>query len=75
MSVYSKKDKGWRYDFTLNGERYTRAWHKTKTEAKMAEAERRKEVIEQRSQPEIPTDMGFWELVNRRLDHMNVNAG
>ena len=34
MSVYSKKGKGWRYDFMLNGQRYTEAWFKTKKAAK-----------------------------------------
>ena len=28
MSVYSVKGKGWRYDFTLKGIRYTEAWFK-----------------------------------------------
>ena len=64
MSVYSIRGKGWRYDFTLNGERYTQAWFKTKRKAKMAESDRRKQVMEQRSQPKTPTDMGFLELVN-----------
>jgi len=73
MSVYSVKGKGWRYDFTLKGERYTQAWFKTKTVAKQAEAERRKEVLEPPPKVEIPTtDMGFWELVTRRLDHVKV---
>ena len=33
MSVYSVKGKGWRYDFTRKGARYTEAWFKTKKEA------------------------------------------
>ena len=70
MSTYLVKGKGWRYDFTLNGNRHTQAWFKTKNEAKMAEAERRKEVMEPSTQPETSTDMGFLELVNRRLDHV-----
>ena len=30
MSVYFLKGKGWRYDFTLKGIRYTNAWFETK---------------------------------------------
>ena len=70
MSVYFKKGKGYRYDFTLKGERYTKTWFKTKTKAKMAESERRKEVLEPPPSLETPTDMSFLELVNRRLDHV-----
>ena len=72
MSVYFKKGKGYRYDFTVNGQRYTKTWYKTKTKANAAEAERRKEVMEPPSQRETPTDMGFLELVNRRLDHVKA---
>lgn len=73
MSVYSIKGKGWRYDFTLQGVRYTEAWFKTKTEAKQAEAQKREElknpkpVIE-----ETPTDTTFLDLVNLRLDHVKA---
>ena len=70
MSVYSIKGKGWRYDFTLNGRRHTATWFKTKREAKQAEADRRKEVLQ--PPPKVPTDMGFLELVNRRLDHIEA---
>ncbi len=72
MSVYSIKGKGWRYDFTLKGERYTQAWYKTKTKAKQAEADKRKEVMEPQKETQIPTDMDFLELVNRRLDHLKA---
>ena len=72
MSVYSMKDRGWRYDFRLKGRRYTRTGFKTKREAKQAEAERRKELTEARNGKQIPTDMDFLELVNRRLDHLKV---
>jgi integrase len=77
MSVYfvKGKDKGWRYDFTLEGIRHTEAWFKTKTKAKQAESKRREEL----KNPKIPTpeeqiqiDMGFLELVNRRLDHVKA---
>ena len=70
MSTYSKQGKGWRYDFTLKGERYTQAWFPTKTEANQAEAEKRKEVKEPKTQ--TPTDIDFLELVNKRLDHVKA---
>ena len=72
MSIYLIKGKGYRYDFTLKGNRYTLAWFKTKAEAKRAEA-KRKEVIKN-PKPEIqtPTDMAFLELVNKRLDHVKA---
>lgn len=72
MSVYSIKGKGWRYDFMLNGVRCTQAWYKTKTAAKKAEAEKRREVLEPTTETQTLTDMGFLEIVNRRLDHMKV---
>ncbi|MGB6970552.1 MAG: site-specific integrase [Desulfobulbales bacterium] len=70
MSCYFIKGKGWRYDFTLNGKRYTETWFKTKKEARKAEEEKRKEL----SKPveTIPTDMAFLDLVNRRLDHVKA---
>ena len=70
MSVYSIKGKGWRYDFTLSGQRHTAAWFQTKRKAKMAEFDRRKEVLKPQTTTQTPTDMSFLELVNRRLDHV-----
>ena len=72
MSTYSVKGKGWRYDFTLNGTRYTNAWFETKNKAKQAEAKRKEEILNPRQEKEIPTAMGFLELVNRRLDHVRA---
>jgi len=72
MSVYLIKGKGWRYDFTLQGIRYTNAWFKTKTEAKQAEARRKEEILNPKQEKETLTDMGFLELVNRRLDHVKA---
>ena len=71
MSVYFTKGKGWRYDFTLNGTRQTRAWFETKTKARQAEAERREELLNPKKDPatETGTDMVFLDLVNLRLDH------
>ena len=73
MSVYSKKGKGWRYDFMVKGVRYTQAGFKTKTEAKQAEAEARKEVLKPKKGTQTPIDMEFSELVNRRLDHLEAH--
>ena len=70
MSVYSVKGKGWRYDFTLRGQRYTEAWFKTKREANAAEHKRREEL--NRPTSWTPTDMPFLELVNLRLDHVKA---
>ncbi|MFZ2631384.1 MAG: site-specific integrase [Desulfosalsimonadaceae bacterium] len=72
MSIYSVKEKGWRYDFTINGNRYTEAWFKTKTEAKQAEAKKREEVKNPKPQEKTPTDMAFLDLVNLRLDYVKA---
>ena len=72
MSVYfvKGKDKGWRYDFTLKGTRYTEAWFKTKTKAKKAEAKKREELKRPKKRETTQTDMDFLTLVNKRLDHV-----
>ncbi|RJR44001.1 MAG: site-specific integrase [Desulfobacteraceae bacterium] len=72
MSSYFVKGKGWRYDFTLKGTRHTGSWFKKKTEARTAEEARREELVRPRQETEIPTDISFLELVNRRLDHVKV---
>jgi len=72
MSVYSKRGKGWRYDFTQNGVRHTEAWFKTKREALQAEARKREEVKNPRLETETPIDMDFLTLVSRRLDHVKI---
>jgi len=75
MSVYSVKRKGWRYDFTLGGTRYTGAWFKTQRQAKEAEAKKRAE-LQQAATPSMPeaiqTDITFLELVNLRLDYIKA---
>ena len=75
MSVYFVKGKGWRYDFTLQGTRHTMSWFKRKQHAKKAETQRREEILNPSpvSQvQQIPTDMDFLELVNRRLDFIKA---
>ncbi|MEN6484406.1 MAG: site-specific integrase [Syntrophobacteraceae bacterium] len=74
MSVYFVKKKGYRYDFTIKGQRYTEAWFKTKKEAVQAEAKRREEVnnpspvLEEVSSLQSPTGMVFLTLIEERLD-------
>jgi integrase len=72
MSVYfvKGKDKGWRYDFTLEGIRHTKTWFKTKTEAKQAEAKRREELKNPKLTETTQTDMDFLILANKRLDYV-----
>ena len=73
MSVYFIKGKGWRYDFVLAGQRYTEAWFTTRRKAQAAEADKRKEINEPLpGEIKPPTDMGFLELVNKRLDHLRA---
>lgn len=72
MSVYSKKGKGWRYDFTLDGQRHSSQFYKTKKEAREAEAKKREDLKNPVVEEEIPTDIGFLELVNLRLDHVKA---
>lgn len=69
MSVYSVKGKGWRFDFTRDGQRHTGAWFRTKREATRAEAEARKE---RKEAQKAPTAMGFLELANARLDYVEA---
>lgn len=71
MSVYLVKGKGWRYDFTMKGVRHTETWFRKKRQAVAAEAEKRKEVQRAKAK-KAPTDMGFLELVNRRLDYVKA---
>ena len=72
MSVYFIKGKGYRYDFTLKGIRYTATWFKTKTEAKQAESIKREEVRNPKPVIQTSTDIAFLELVNRRLDYVKA---
>jgi len=79
MSVYFVEGRGWRFDFTLMKTRHTGAWFKTKVKALQAEAKRREGVEElnqaqlQGDHVQIPTDMGFLELVNERLDYVKTH--
>lgn len=75
MSIYSIEGKGWRYDFTLKGTRYTEAWFKTKAKAKQAEEKRKEELRNpklQNQEEKIQIDMAFLDLINRRLDHVKA---
>lgn len=72
MSVYSVKNKGWRYDFTKKGIRYTESGFKTKKEAQRAEAIRKEEILNPPPVQEFRTDTTFFELVNLKLDHVQA---
>ncbi|MEW6381019.1 MAG: tyrosine-type recombinase/integrase [bacterium] len=72
MSIYFVKGKGWRYDFTLNGKRYTDTWFSTKREVKEAEARKKEEINNPKPIIETPTDMVFLDLVNIRLDYVKA---
>jgi len=72
MGAYFTKRKGWRYDFMLKGQRITGCWFKTKGDARQAEAARKEEIMNPPADPQTPTGMAFWELVNRRLDHVQA---
>ncbi|MFA4902253.1 MAG: tyrosine-type recombinase/integrase [Desulfobaccales bacterium] len=75
MSVYFQKGRGWKHDFTLNGQRYTSRYFKTKKEAKQAEIQKREEVLNPppaKPVETISTDITFLDLVNRRLDHVKA---
>ncbi len=71
MSVYFEKGRGWRYDFVMDKRRYRSQIFNTKQEARQAEARRREDIAEARREPPM-TDMAFFELVNRRLDHVKA---
>lgn len=72
MSVYSEPGRGWKYDFQFKKRRYQSNYYKTKTEAKEAEADKRKELKNPIPIPEIPTDMAFLTLINNRLDYLQA---
>jgi len=72
MSSYFIEGRGWRYDFTLKGTRYTETWFKTKKEANQAEARKREELKNPAPKQGIPTDTDFLTLINRRLDHVKA---
>jgi len=79
MSTYFVKGKGWRYDFTLKGIRYTEAWFKTNRAAQQAEAQRKEDIANPKPVPppeaqKTPTGMGFLELVNKGMDYVKAHA-
>jgi integrase len=70
MSVFFEKGRGWKFDFTLQGKRYTGKYCKTKKAAKEEEARKREEILNPPEDQEIQIDMAFKELINLRLDHL-----
>lgn len=79
MSVYFVKKKGWRYDFTHKGTRYSKTWFPTKAKAQQTEAEKRKEITNLKAKIQsgtAQTDTDFLTLCNRRLDYAkSFNSG
>jgi len=73
MSVFFVKHKDrWRYDFVLKKIRHTQDGFKTKTLAKKAEAIRKEEINNPKTETEIQTDITFLELLNKRLDFLKA---
>lgn len=72
MGIYLVKSKGWRYDFTSKGIRYTETWFKTKKEAQRAESQKREELLNPPLIQKIQTETSFLELVNLKLDHVKA---
>ena len=72
MSVYFTKSRGWRYNFYLHKIRHTSSgFYPTKKEARQAESKRREAIRNQKTSI-TQTDMAFWELLNKRLDHVKA---
>jgi hypothetical protein len=72
MSVYFVEKKGWRYDFTRRGQRYTDQWYQTNKEAKRREEILNPSLLQVQTEGETSTDITFLELVNNRLDHVKA---
>jgi len=72
MSTYFEPRRGWKFDFQFKKRRYQSNYYKTKTEAREAEAEKRKELKNPALTTETPTDMAFLTLVNKRLDYLQA---
>src|SRR5574343_1540436 len=58
--------KGWRYDFQINGQRFTKAWFPTKAAAIAAREEHKKQLKNQ--SPTKPTAITFSTMANTYLD-------
>ncbi len=72
MSVFLEKGRGWKYDFFLRKKRYVNGYFKTKSEARQAEALRKEEMRNPRPMETAWTDITFYDLINRRLDHVRA---
>ncbi|MFH0925825.1 MAG: site-specific integrase [bacterium] len=79
MSSYlDKRKKVWRYDFELEGKRYSQSGFQTKKEAKEAEFKRREEVLNPKilsTKEDVKTPITFFELLTKRLDHVKDYQG
>lgn len=74
MSVFLEKGRGWKYHFVRRGKRYYSPYFKTKSEAKRAEAQRKGELENPWLRETTGTRTGtvFFDLINRRLDHVQA---
>jgi len=63
MSVFHQGER-WRFDFTLKGARYTSPVQ-NKNRGQRAEFKRKEAIQKPKPEKEIPTDMGFLELINK----------
>lgn len=69
MTIYFVKKRGWKYDFSIDGQRYTSKYFQKKMEAKRAEAQRKEEI----KNPSLePTDMEFFDLASLWLDYLKA---
>lgn len=66
MPLY-KTVNGWRYEFQLNGVRYTKSGFKTKREATTHREKERKRI--KKELKEAPADTAFKEIANQYLDY------
>lgn len=66
MACWRVKGRGWRYQFQHEGKRYSGAWYRTKSEARAAEEDRKKEV---KKPPAEKIGTTFSEVASEYLDY------
>jgi integrase len=76
MAIFFVKGKGWRYTFHVNKVQYSRAYFKTKSEAKRTQLAHKEMVLN--PPPPVPaqeekTPITFGELVDKRLDYVKAH--
>lgn len=63
-----KEAKGWRYRFQWRGQKFNKAWFRTKAEARAAEEAKKKE-LKAAAKAQTRTGMAFSEVANEYLDY------